>query len=94
MQEKPVVEKPEPEEVAPVVEEEEKEKVVVPEIASPASVLPALSDTSLDFVRYTCDTRKSALKEGSAVTISSVTESRVRIEGFTSGRNMFGREML
>ena len=51
----------------------------------------AAKQDDLDFVKYTFDTRKTAYKEGDAVTISSVTKARVRIVGFTSGRAMQGR---
>ena len=70
---------------------EEKEEVVTPELPSPPAVQSPGSETNLDFVKYTCDTRKTAMKDGNIITISSVTQSRVRIDGFTSGRNMLGK---
>ena len=72
---------------------EEKGKEEVPQLSSPSSQQSS-SDVEMhvnaDFVKYTCDTRKTAKKEGNIITISSVTESRVKIDGFTSGRNMLG----
>jgi len=71
----------------------EKEKVAAPALSSPSRVQSPGAETSLDFVKYTCDTRKTAVKDGNIITISSVTQSRVRIEGFTSGRNMLGNAL-
>ena len=48
-------------------------------------------DEECDFVKYTCDTRKMAVKNDDLITISSITEAKVRITGFTSGRNMYGK---
>ncbi|XP_068682348.1 DNA ligase 1-like isoform X2 [Montipora foliosa] len=76
---------------------EEKGKEEVPQLSSPSSQQSS-SDVEIhvnaDFVKYTCDTRKTAKKEGNIITISSVTESRVKIDGFTSGRNMLGCEFV
>ena len=41
-------------------------------------------------VKYSCDTRKTAVKEGDYITISSVNEARVRINGFDTGINTEG----
>ena len=79
--------KSESEDVAQETKAEEKEKFDMTEVSSPSA-----DETNLDFVKYTCDTRKTAMKEGSIITISSVTQSRVRIDGFTSGRNMLGKQ--
>ena len=68
------------------IPKDEKEDIVQTEVLSS----PSADEVNLDFVKYTCDTRKTAMKEGNIITISSVTQSRVRIDGFTSGRNMSG----
>lgn len=76
-------------------ESDEREKVGDQELlSSPAGAQSPGFETNLDFVKYTCDTRKTAVKEGNIITISSVTQSRVRIDGFTSGRNMLGKALL
>ena len=73
------------------IKTEEKDKEI-PQLASPSSTQSASdAEYSPDFVKYTCDTRKTAKKEGNIITISSVTESRVKIDGFTSGKNMLGK---
>ena len=73
---------------------EEKDKEL-PQLTSPSSTQSASDvEDSPDFVKYTCDTRKTAKKEGNIITISSVTESRVKIDGFTSGKNMLGKEEI
>lgn len=73
---------------------EEKDKEL-PQLTSPSSTQSASDvEDSPEFVKYTCDTRKTAKKEGNIITISSVTESRVKIDGFTSGKNMLGCEFV
>ena len=79
------VKKSETEQVTAVPKDEEEDKVQTAVLSSPSA-----DEVNLDFVKYTCDTRKTAMKEGNIITISSVTQSRVRIDGFTSGRNMSG----
>ena len=69
---------------------EDKEKVASPEVSGPSPVQSPSTEGNTDFVKYTCDTRKTATKDGNIITISSVTHARVRIDGFTSGRNMIG----
>ena len=73
---------------------EEEEKVDTPEASGPSAVQSPGAEGSIDFVKYTCDTRKTAMKEGNIITISSVTHARVRIDGFTSGRNMLGKQNI
>ncbi|XP_078349676.1 uncharacterized protein LOC144634553 isoform X2 [Oculina patagonica] len=82
-------EKSETEGVATGTESDERENISDQQLSSPAD-----DETNLDFVKYTCDTRKTAMKEGNIITISSVTQSRVRIDGFTSGRDMLGCEFV
>lgn len=86
------VEKPAP------VEEKQSESGVETDTTSqsmpPPSPPPSQSDEECDFVKYTCDTRKTAVKNEDLITISSITEARVRISGFTTGRNMFGCEFV
>ena len=73
---------------------EEKDKEI-PQLTSPSSTQSASDvEDGPDFVKYTCDTRKTAKKEGNIITISSVTESRVKIDGFTSGKNMLGKKVI
>ena len=79
------VKRSETEQVTAVPKDEEEDKV-----QTAVSSSPSADEVNLDFVKYTCDTRKTAMKEGNIITISSVTQSRVRIDGFTSGRNMSG----
>ena len=73
---------------------DEKEKVDTPEASGPSAVQSPGAEGNVDFVKYTCDTRKTAMKEGNIITISSVTHARVRIDGFTSGRNMLGKQNI
>jgi hypothetical protein len=40
--------------------------------------------------KYSCDTRKVAIKEEEFITISSITEARVRLKGFDKGVNTQG----
>ncbi|PFX21872.1 Zinc finger protein 318 [Stylophora pistillata] len=75
-------------------ESDDREKASGGEVPSPSAVHTPGFDLNLDFVKYTCNTRKTAMKEGDIITISSVTQSRVQIEGFTSGRNMLGCEFV
>lgn len=82
------------EEVSTANESDDREKLSVEEVSSPSALHSPGPDFNLDFVKYTCNTRKTAMKEGDVVTISSVTQSRVQIEGFTSGRNMLGCEFV
>ena len=79
------VKKSEMEQVIASPKDEKEDQVQTAVISSPSA-----DEVNLDFVKYTCDTRKTAMKEGNIITISSVTQSRVRIDGFTSGRNMSG----
>ena len=85
------VEKSETEDTGTGAESDEKDKVSDADVFSPATAQSPGVETNLDFVKYTCDTRKTAMKEGNIITISSVTQARVRIDGFTSGRNMLGK---
>ena len=85
------VEKSETEDAGTGAESDEKDKVSDADVFSPAAAQSPGVETNLDFVKYTCDTRKTAMKEGNIITISSVTQARVRIDGFTSGRNMLGK---
>lgn len=82
------------EEVSTANESDDREKLSVEEVSSPSALHSPGPDFNLDFVKYTCNTRKTAMKEGDVVTISSVTQSRVQIEGFTSGRNMLGEAKI
>lgn len=75
-------------------ESDDREKFSGEEVSSPSALHSPGPDFNLDFVKYTCNTRKTAMKEGDVVTISSVTQSRVQIEGFTSGRNMLGEAKI
>ena len=84
-------EKSETDEMTGGTKSDEREKVGTPEVSSPPPIQSPGVETNLDFVKYTCDTRKTAMKEGDIITISSVTQSRVKIDGFTSGRNMLGK---
>ena len=86
------VEKSETEDTGTGAESDEREKASDADVLSPATVQSPGVETNLDFVKYTCDTRKTAMKEGNIITISSVTQARVRIDGFTSGRNMLGKD--
>ncbi|KAJ7354958.1 hypothetical protein OS493_029067 [Desmophyllum pertusum] len=87
-------EKSETDEMTGCTKSDEREKVGTPEVSSPPPIQSPGVETNLDFVKYTCDTRKTAMKEGDIITISSVTQSRVKIDGFTSGRNMLGCEFV
>ncbi|XP_020608100.1 uncharacterized protein LOC110046740 isoform X2 [Orbicella faveolata] len=87
-------EKSEPEDAGTGAESDEREKASDADVFSPATVQSPDVETNLDFVKYTCDTRKTAMKDGNIITISSVTQARVRIDGFTSGRNMLGCEFV
>ena len=42
--------------------------------------------------KYSCDNRKVAIKEGKYITISSITEARVRLKGFDKGVNTQGKK--
>lgn len=84
-------EKSEVEDAGTGAESDEREKASDAEAFSPVTVQSPGAETNLDFVKYTCDTRKTAMKDGNIITISSVTQARVRIDGFTSGRNMLGK---
>ncbi len=44
-----------------------------------------------NFVTYRLDTRKSAMKEGETILITSVCEANVAIKGFDSDKQMFGK---
>ena len=84
-------EKSETEDAGTGAESDEREKASDADVLSPATVQSPDAETNLDFVKYTCDTRKTAMKDGNIITISSVTQARVRIDGFTSGRDMLGK---
>lgn len=84
------MEKSETERVTTGTESDEKETPGDQEVSSPAGAQSPDVETNVDFVKYTCDTRKTAMKDGNITTISSITQSRVQIDGFTSGRNMLG----
>lgn len=85
------MEKLETEQVTTGTESDEKEKEPGDQdLSSPAGAQSPDVETNVDFVKYTCDTRKTAMKDGNITTISSITQSRVQIDGFTSGRDMLG----
>ena len=84
------MEKLETEQVTTGTESDERERPGDQELFSPTGAQSPGVETNLDFVKYTCDTRKTAMKDGNIITISSITQSRVQIDGFTSGRDMLG----
>ncbi|XP_020900220.1 glutamic acid-rich protein isoform X2 [Exaiptasia diaphana] len=45
-------------------------------------------------VKYSCDTRKMAVKDGEYITITSINEARVKINGFDTGLNTGGCEFV
>ena len=55
---------------------------------------PEQSDEELDFVKYSCNTRKMAVKNDGIITISSITEASVKITGFTDEKNMCGKYLI
>ncbi|XP_032221659.2 glutamic acid-rich protein isoform X2 [Nematostella vectensis] len=54
---------------------------------------PAPLKSELD-IRYSCETRKSAVKMGDVVSISSITQAQVSIAGFANGENTQGCEFV
>lgn len=42
-------------------------------------------------VKYSCDTRKMAVKDGEYITITSINEARVKINGFDTGLSTGGK---
>ncbi len=44
-----------------------------------------------NFLTYRLDTRKSAMKDGDTVTITSVCEANIAIKGFEDEKQLFGR---
>ena len=77
-------------------EPNEKSPPIEPNMAPPqvpVKEVVEVKEVKLD-VKYSCDNKKTAFKDGEYINIASITEARVRIKGFDSGANTQGKANL